>query len=362
MATTDSKIAKTTFETGPLDDLFAQDVYNGTEGANLASAVAGGLGNLSDGLLSAFTPGGSIGDLINGLDKSLIDKGKTLVSAVKNVKTALNNKDRLIDNISDNLLGDMLKSVGYTGKPSDIVNGVLGRPGALPIEDVLMNSIGSVRIVSDTLNVVRKIKDIDSAQDLMTLVGQLTGDEDLIKLFNVGPELSVLKSLMGSLMDYQIPELYDKVFGSITEEKDRKILYLHSALNAAQKSDTEFLLKAINSSGAGNIISLYPDIISVLFKNYRFPIDSEDAPADAISDVIGIANALNVNWSKGNRLGDDIVDLSLYAVASNDLFTGFSYHPDHQLNAMIAIEYQERNLSAILKTDYPTAPWSFAAN
>ena len=58
-------------------------------------------------------------------------------------------------------------------------------------------------------------KDLSSATGVASLIGELTGNSELVKVLDISPKVSVIKSFVDHAMKLRVPEAVDLLVDSI---------------------------------------------------------------------------------------------------------------------------------------------------
>lgn len=349
-------LAKTVFEVGPDVLLEAQDVYNSDEAKLTSPSVPGIKKQVGNSIKDSFSPKGGVGKALADLNKLAQTKGKPFINAVKDIKGILKNKDQYIDSVSNKMLSPMLKSIGYTGKPSELIDGVLGVDGANPIGHILNNTSGDLRLILEGVDKVRR-GDIDSIGDMLAMVGEITGNKDLIELVNIGTELAVLVEVLDKTFNTRVSEITDTVVNTVTSEEDRIKLLIHASINAAIKSDLVYLNKIISEVGVGRILALYPNIVNIVLRNYRYS-PGVYSPTEADYTLLtSTLFKLDSKWDKVDFKGTEILDLEPYTHANSTARELLSTNDNTKIGVMVGKHYHETTMIASAKTMFPLAVW-----
>lgn len=311
------QVARTTYETSPDKKLAAVDVYTATVDStpiNNETKLPTTSNNISD---IGYTPN-SLSKLYTETSKAFKDPTKTLDQALSILGGVVKNPREFAKSLTNDILADTLRSVGYKGTSDDLVNMLKQTPSSTNILDILGNSDADLKVIIGDVEKMVASKDLGTVNGIASLVNELSGNDNLIKVLNISPKISVVKSFMNEAMKLRLPEVVDLLIDTIDSEDDKRELKLRSTLNAAYNSDVSFINNQINDPniGPGAIGGMYPTIVSVFLSNYVLVNAVPTAEQAAI--LITMLDKIDSNWLSYDRDGHSIHNLSDLSTASED--------------------------------------------
>lgn len=329
------KVANTAFETTPDVKIAVVDVY-----APSVPVVPTNSEVATPTVLDSKGVGGfalkESGDLFSTAAKAFKDKNKSLKQAIDEIGSIAKNPREFTEKLSGAVLNDALKSVGYKGTGSDIVKVIKDGPNSTNILHVIGGMSDELKIVTGNVEKMISGKDLGSVNGIASLIGELTGNDDLLKVLNISPKLSVVKSFVDMAMGLRLPEAVDLLVETMDSAEEKRLLKLFSCLNAAMNSDLDFIVKQMNDSsiGVGAILSLYPELPQAILSSYK-TIEQPGTKEDA-TKLIGVLNRLNPNWMRYKRGSVYINDLQCLTTASDDALEILIYDDVTRVPAMLA--------------------------
>ena len=329
------KVANTTFETTPGAKIAVVDVYAGTvpiAPTNSEVTVPGALKALG---LDKISSKGTT-ELFSSVTKVWQDNSKSLSDVFKEIKNVTKDSKAFKENLTNAVLGDVLASVGYKGSGSDIAKIIKGGANTTSILNVIGNIDPGLKTVVGDVEKIIGSNDLDTATGVANMIGQLSGNADLLKILNISPKMSVVKGVIDVAMKLGLGHAADKLIDSMETREEQRQLRLFSCINAAMGSDLDFLTRVMDDEkiGIGAILALYPDILEVLFMNYKAPtLPMTRAQCDKL---MNITERFDKKWMTYNRNGIEIPSLRMFTSASDDAIKTLMFHPDARVPAMLS--------------------------
>lgn len=329
------KVANTAFETTPDVKIAVVDVYAPTVPTVPVNSEVATPSVLDSKGLTGFNLKES-GELFSTAAKAFKDKNKSLKDAIKEIGSIVKNPREFTEKLGGAVLADTLKSVGYKGTASDIIKIAKDGPNTTNILHALGGVSDELKVVTGDVQRMIAGKDLDSVNGIASLIGELTGNNDLLKVLNLTPKMSVVKGFIDMAMVLRLPEAVDLLVDTMDTHDEKRMLKLFSCLNAAMNTDLDFLLKQMNDPaiGVGSILSLYPELPEVILTSYK-TINQPGTKSDGIK-LVGILKRLNPNWLKYKRENVIINDLQSLTTASDDALDVLKYVDETCVPAMLA--------------------------
>ncbi len=352
-------IANTVFSTGPDDKVATVDVYEPQVNTPKNNGVT------------------SVGkDIVKTLNNDLakLTTVKTLKSIVQfdvngmTVMTKQQAMDKLSDavggvaGLKDKTIGPILASLGFDPAMASLdKQGLLAGVKAQSIgraEDFVGKQLGmgDIRVMVGEVEHIRSdIKNVNSVQGAMDVLGKLSGDTLVGRVGIVKDNLAILSSVMGTLTELRIPDTVDRVMAAVHSQEERKQLLLANLGTTLEHSDTYTLERTIAESSAGAVMAKDPEAILKLLANYRLP-EGQDAPdLTACNALLALLNSLDPNWDQYKRNGQMISNLSTYAAANAVCRRTLMLSPTHYVACVMASSYQSINMLVSAKQKFPHA-------
>lgn len=356
------KIAKTTFNTGPNDKVAVVDVYTPELLESIIDEVNDEQGDLAqrsvnklkralnpDLLKQALNPltlGFSIGQLLDG-------KSLKKTSAADNLRKLTGGLESNLTGVGKGILTDVLSTLGFTNNPRAIVDGLLGVPGTPPLENLLLDGNPNLKIIKDGIATYHTVKDIDSAQGAVELLGALTGNSELAKTLNLQNDFAVAGNLLGKMSQYKIPELIDSLFDKYTDPDDAKKMALTAAPVVVKSGNVHALEKVTNALGTQSLKETVPLAVKDILASLTLPEGQTGVDHAFANRTLAMLLKVDPHWYQVKRNGVYVSSLSAYTSANSVAEDCLLLSSTHRVAMLIAREYQTVDLLALAKIRYP---------
>lgn len=352
------EIQRTTYETGSDKKLIVVDVYSDQEPnkpINNEVSTPAGLNNKS---LEGFIPKEAT-EISNAVSKrpdiTLKDAMTMLTDVVKDPKA-------FRKSVGDRVMNNVLSSMGYTGTIDEVIKSYSEPVNLRTVLNAAAESNEQLKVIIDGVEKTIDGADFGSITGISEVVAGLTGNTDLVQILNLGPSLSIVNEFIGEAMRLELPGAIDVLVNSLEDTDSKRKVRLYGTRQAATHSDLAFIEQQIENRdvGAGAIVSLTPDIISVILKNYRLPNGS--ATREDATSLIRVLNKLDTKWMKYHRGEDYIDNLSYLTEASDDAIRVLLKEPSTYVAALISGQLETSNMVDYTLGMRPYTPASILRN
>lgn len=349
------QVAKTTYETTPDKKLAAVDVY----AKDITSQPINSETSIPDSLKGSYPENympNSLNKLYTDFNKDFKDPTKSLSQALDVLNGVVKNPKEFTKSLSKEILGDTLRSVGYKGTSDDIVNYIKDGPNSTNVLNILGNSNADLKVIIGDVEKMVANKDLSTVNGISSLIGELTGNSNLLKILDISPKISVVKGFIDQAMKLRLPEAVDLLVDAIDNDDDKRDLKLYSTLNAAYNSDLDFINTQINDAtiGVGAITGIYPTITSTILSNYiltnKVPSSTEAAK------LISTLNSLDSKWMTYTRNGKTINSVSDMASATEDAIEVLLKDERTYIMATLARQLDTKNMVEVTLAMRPYTP------
>jgi len=340
-----ASIARPVFEAGPSDQIKEVDVYNITD-TQTRNALTSKLSTFGDGLSGVY---GKSTQVLSGIKNRLLSGNIDVYQASERIERALKGSRSDITSLSTDLQNVIFEEVtgkapgtNYVKKASDLIN--------------------TVKIVTERGDRVFNNTNYGQVNAVMRFVSDLTGNS-IFKSLDLGAEAALLKGVLTEVSQWGIPELIDDILDKTDKEVSRTAVR-RSASAIASAGDIDSIESMINKLGASTLTSQTPNFASTLISRYRFKpgTTAADYPA-LLTQLVSVMDKLQPNWFFTNRnylsdetqreVSEDIANLSVLAVASDDAVTLLSSSDEYLKYVVTAPLYPSKKAKTLLKTMYP---------
>lgn len=351
--------APTSLATAPDNSKVAVDVYE--EGAN-NSPLNKLTGLVDKNLSGSIKLGGKfgakmVGDVLKNISADYAKNGKFDISgAIEKVAGPYKFDKGAFINSNSVIIGNVLKKVGFTGSAAgNILDGVLSAAGGDSLQKMLTgdytNIIATVNNVEKGIKNLKNLRDLD---DFSKLFETMTGNPDLVKVFDVGGVASVLKGMNDTAREFKIPGTIDKYL-DILDKGERKEVIFELVKDANMLFDVTFvdnLTKKGDVSTPG-ILASNPGIVKDILKNLAPTFDYPEASVDLAEKLLGALDRLDPNW-KTFKWGDkEVTNLDVFKNASPIVRDSFMKKGMFITEFALADNYEPEDPIAMAKRLYP---------
>lgn len=299
------QIAETRFITKSSSGLASVDVYGGSPEK---TALNNGGSSQGPGFTTPNTAG-KINELVAGLTDVLgKTKGQSIDKVLAAVKGVVGNKKGLIEGFKNTLVTDALTNLGFGKNAKEIAGVIIGGGDANNILAAFGKTNPEMGIVVNGIQTVINAKDLNTAQGVGILLGQLTGNADLVKVLDLQPETLLLKSLLADATRLRVPELVDAILDSAKENKDRVKLLVLTTPQAAVNSDLETVKKTMELIGDTNTLRTHPTLLTDILKNYTTVSGGAPTPEER-EELKTVLERLQPEWWLTTRNDEMVYNL-----------------------------------------------------
>lgn len=316
-------LAKTNFVNAPSQETAVVDVY----GTN-ATATTDPINNFKEAPttgtdISGFLPSNAE-DPFKGMGLLNDDK---FVKAVGKLESVIRDPKAFAKSLGNDLAKDVFASVGYTGDLDGVI-ATIKDPEQLKANALAaLATQDEVKVLINGVESVIKNNDLSTANGIAAAISELTGNTTLLKITQISPMLSMVKSLVDNAMRLNLPGAVDALIDVVEDSKERNRLKLNSVLSAASNSDLDFIRSVFDDEdiGVSKVRALYPNLIQVLLSSYRLRSEKDfKAETKKLEDIL---NRFNSRWYLSKRAGAEIIDISTMSAISNDAVKALSTNP-----------------------------------
>lgn len=312
---------------------------------------------------------------INGYISKVKDGSKSVANFLGSNKGMLSDIVALGKDASANQYtkGDLLERVGgvlgkvgtgaYGGGLSETIQSVI--TNTLPVS---MDTIQEVMVTAKNAESnAEQLKDITGFRSIMDTLGEYVGPH-LVEIFDIDAEVAFLTGIAKDLGEIGFPNILDIIDDRLSKEDSGKLknkVYTNLWPQYIDGSNMDQLKRILAEVGPSPLLGYYPDTIKRLLSRYRR--GNSIVPSDALEELLGVLNDLDVNWGKVRRsyvpvasespVGDKdhewIFDLNVWSSISKDAYDLFILDDDYIDVATIAKDYGERSIKDIVTRMYP---------
>lgn len=332
-----SNLAKTTFETGPDTKLATPDVYNEpktTPQNNLPSNPSTNSTKVADGYKPIVNKNGNLSDAL----KKWKDPKNNVADMVNNLRGVVSNPSELRRTVGKTVFGNILANTGYKGDIDAVVNMI----GNKPSTNDIINAMGAIspnaKILIDGVEHIRNAKNLDTFFGVSSLISELTGNTELMKVLHIGSHVAMIKTIVDIALEFRIPEVIDYIIADIRNEKEQRHIRLMAVLQAAMYSNIDYIYSVIEDRkiGLGRVQSTFPNLITIILEHFRFYNASDKNGPTFSLKLVELLFRLDPNWLKYNRNGQEILTVERMGRITSDAIYALKFDERTLIPAMVA--------------------------
>jgi len=356
-------LAPSTYATGPTDSVATVDVYISTnievknkiaDNTTAAKAVVNeSLDKILD-ISKTLKPG--------KLSKLGIKGVKSQLAAIKDV-TQGDAKDRLngllgrgvVNDLATTTVTGLLAGLGVRDANGKLSKSLLGLAGGVKPMDALIDGNPKLKVLSGAVETIRSAKDLRSSKDIVGLMSKVLGNNELASVLDLESKFVVLRKVLDKAVFLGVPELYDKFFAHFDKPDERRA-FANSAIDSAIRNPNIDLLNLIlDSIGSSALLSRFPNAISIILRNYRYPRGLGSATLLEATKLIALLERIDPYWLQYKRNGVWVSNLEPLTYASIESMALLKFIPTVRTEWLIAKSYPSSTVLGVYRRAYPKA-------
>lgn len=312
-------VAKTTFETGPNTKLATPDYYNDPV-TNPVNTIQTNPSIYDSNSIIAQKQQAALagqqmqmGDNISLTDQygnfnPLVLTNVDYVDTWDKLKKTFKNPGEFNNLFGKDFVRGFLTEMGYRGDLEEAVNFLTTKPSIFKKRSRLRLEDEKLKVLIAGESYEVPSDQIDKYIGMNYLLGELTGEEELMKLLDMGTHMSILLALLREGIKDRIPEIIQKALDQATDPTDKRKLRLAGVWIAAEESYLKYIYDVVEDEeyGKGIIISTFPEIITLILENFKFKFKEEYQNMEYSTYLIDLLFILNSNWLTYKRNNTNI--------------------------------------------------------
>lgn len=374
-----SKIASTSFQTGPDDSVAVPDVYSEivsttplnsvVKTADVIKDKAGNiLSDVSKEAIALAKDSISYATDPKELTKIVVDgiaTGKLDFSKLTDIPTSKEEALELLKGIAgDNigelnklkdlkgpLLNNLIESTGFSGAPLAIIKGKLGLPGGATPVDALLDENPKFKMLFNSAAKIKANGDPNSAKGVTAMLGAVLGDSTIGSVLQLDKEFSALQKILDKAVVLGIPGAIDRTlakFDAIEEKKQLSTKLLSSISNTGTLSDINSLL---DHADINAVVAKNPNLISDILANFRLPDGTQFPTVSLKNELVDTLVRINPLWDKVS--GFSYAQLDVFRTISDDGYKTLLLDSDLAIAVTLSREYGSVSFDFLVRRDFP---------
>lgn len=356
------QIADTSFTSGPDNKAVAVDVYktppqrptNTTPGI-VGDGVAGSFGNLAFG-------GTTVSGLLKDVAKGFATNGQVDFDGALNRAAGITNTAAgALRSRGGMATDEILKGFGfYNSELGKNLDAITKGAGGDSFSKLVQGGSKTIEIMSGNFKTdLKKLKDLNSLQNLSDLIAGVSGDNEFIKIFNLSDTLSVFKSLNKVAVEFSLPGVMDKLISKL-DDKEKKKVVVGSARDQYAVSDLSYVETMLQHASPEELLGNNPNLLKDILANFRtsaaYP-DSDLVTAQKLDNVLKRFRPLWMYTFLPNQ-AQQVFDLDLFKVASPFARECFLTHDMYVVPLAISSSYDIIPFTKTVNGKYPYLNWA----
>ena len=328
-----SSFASAFLDESPLEDLLVKDAYDVQSGDGNTS-IQDALANFGKDLASSIRNTPQIASRIADLVSSARSGRLTKAHALLRVAGALGGSDGPLTKLSASVRNNVMSTLGVSSENQ-------GR---------IISAVGTAVRVSRTT-------DIRGATEMISVLQEITGNSDIVQLFDMEAEVAVFGGILGEAVRLGLPDAFDAIMDQASDDRVRYQIAYETLPSVVFSSDILTMQKLIARVGAETVRALYPNFVRDFLKAYVLPIeDTVDMYPTRYAELVSLFNLVDPNWDKAPRGEVWVKSLTPFSFISKDAVTVLSSNPTHRLAVTIAQNVDSVDMVTWIKSKYPYFP------
>lgn len=328
-----TRLANSIFQGRSTDKLITEDAYSIVDNITRNAFFDSIKGVYSDLIDNLNTKAGknAIKDLIKAATSETVDKEQLLDKALNTLGTSRYG-------ILKNLNGSIKTKLVEAGS-------VLMGDSSKKVIDIVYNEL-KISTTTDNVN---------DAGDLIDLIKDISGGEELLEMIDVEAESAVVGGLLSSAISEGIPEVMDDIL-DLTGNSTVKVNALaYAAKDALNSGRTDTVNKIIDEIGANKIFETDNKATKTLLSSFTLEGKSVSEHTAARTDLVDTLTRLDADWDKESRNGEKVFSLSAYSNMSEDSKKLLLQEEPQRTLALAVDSYKTKSVDEVIKELYPNA-------
>lgn len=352
-------VASTQFVTTQKSGLATPDVYSGTNPEKIPTNVGTrtSTGKLETDIVSKTkTSPRASNTRFKELETKILEAIEKSPSGsfndmYKSIKESLGGKDAILREIKGGLLTDVLTNLGYTDDVDVLVDQILGeKDQTKPVNNPPTQEH---QTVLEGIYTVINTKDLSTAQGIAEALEALTGDKELLKVFNIEEEALLIGNVLKKAAKLRIPKLIDTIIATVKDERIKKRLLVSTLPTAAIHSDLETVTSVMEQISPYGVYTTYPEVIRWLLANYR-TLHGGDPTTEDIQELLGMLKEFDEKWWLTKRGEVDVFNFDLFSNVSEHAKIVLSRTPELKLGGALCNVYKRQDFGSLTER---LRPW-----
>lgn len=317
-----SRIARTSFDGAPTDNLAAVDVYETTTPEVQTNYVSRLDKDLKDTI-------GYNNHRLNTIAADVAEGQIDPETAREGVQDVLKGSRSSLNRISESMEKDLLSS------------GV-DLQSTMPVQVVSTEGTASVPFnsLADTNAVAAMARD-------------MTG-HDLIRVINTGAEATIVGAILDKTVSWGMPTVVADVLESVDDRNSRRRIVGNMAGQFARSADLAIIDAVIDLTGVSALTAVMPNFASEMVRNYRIkkntPPSNYRREAETLVSVLARLTPDAIYIKRGN---ETVWNLETFRRLSDDARVLLLSHDTYRPVVLMAEFYPPRTLHILARSLYP---------
>lgn len=204
-------------------------------------------------------------------------------------------------------------------------------------------------IVIDGVEQAISGKDVKDAKGITNLVNRIASAEGTMSYLDISAQAGAVKGLTDKLIEWDAPELIDKLIGAMGDVKEQQAMWEEIAKRAAQQSNVSMVKSYGEQMGGQRRAVIANDVISTLLRSYRKRDDvSLKVQGNMLAEVCSLYDPL---WYRDKY--DTTSENLHYFLLANDGAIECLLRTNHRVSAQAVRVIEKNNIDTLILNMFP---------
>lgn len=211
----------------------------------------------------------------------------------------------------------------------------------------------AIRLSMEGQETMISAKDSKDATALSKILGDISGSEEVIDLFDLHAETAVISGMLDKAIELGIPQATETLLAQIEDDRVRQRVALNRLRSAAIASELKTVQTVVENSGQAAAIAKVPDIVNLITQYYSWGRNvTRDQYPNKRDELVATLNMVDPRWYQKKRDGIWVSNLEPFSVASDDALTLFAMS-NYTLEAAMAPKYPKTHYRNVARKYHP---------
>lgn len=182
------------------------------------------------------------------------------------------------------------------------------------------------------------------------LMRAVSGDDSIIDILDDEVEFAIVDTLLENAIEQGIPGAVDVVINQPMDSAYKRRLLVGRIGQAARRSDLTTVKRMVDEIPVGMILSVEPNIVSIILNNYVKP--SEKTLHEAYLELTELLTSINNDWLYYRRLNEPYVNLSIVRNITDNAVEVLGYNDDYVPILTLRRQFNREDITTLVNKQY----------